>query len=234
MIQHHPQRPGSLEEKFAAVLHGIYHRSGDTASQVAVRIWDRKRPPLLVVMAEHYTAGAAARLAGLFEARAAAWRFDWMILHWDGHAPHRLGSGRLQKIPRPVEYHRVEIPVLKATSDRRRKRTVDELRLVAEQRGAGRLIDHALRAARHWRLKRGSTRSTINLKHPYYKTIMSLHVLLSSASEGLIIGYDLEHFDVRPSELPGTALAPITSIWPQFRSLLKPEEIDAFFAAILS
>jgi hypothetical protein len=76
MVDHAPDRHGSLESKIAGALGPLHRRADDRLSQLANSCWDRKQPPVIVVLAGSFSADGLSRLEAMLARCSGAWAFD--------------------------------------------------------------------------------------------------------------------------------------------------------------
>ena len=93
MVRHASDRSASLESKISGALRGLYLGRGDALSDAASQVWDRARPPLMVIAARSFSAAAKNALVDMLNQRSKDWRFDFAVWRWTGAAVDILAEG---------------------------------------------------------------------------------------------------------------------------------------------
>ncbi|MBV5263346.1 hypothetical protein [Pinisolibacter aquiterrae] len=228
---------GPIEAKIAAALTGLYRAHPDPLSTVAGAIWDRRRPPLVALLAEHWSPKARGDLAVLCRRRADEWGFDWAFWRWTGERVETIDEGSTS-LPPPVDaaaWAALPIPGLRATAKRAPNRTIDDLRAIAAERGVADLFETFLAeagAAGH-RTKPARASLTVQVRgQPGYATTAAVYAAYLDASTPgrLAVGVWSERLAAAPGDLPGAASPHPFGFLGDDRFLSEPDEVTRLFA----
>jgi hypothetical protein len=228
IIEHRSDRSQSLESKIAGTLGPMYRREADAVADTANSLWDRKSPPLLVILAQDFS--NLAELETMLIRRSADWHFDFAIWRGTGSLVEILAN-RKCPVPEPLPaYETIVVPCLVGRSPRERARSIGELIKIGEERGVGDLVSHLVRAAPTYGFILGTGRWTIALKsrvgsytHP--QTVVGVYLDVSSPN-GLNVGCWCEAVGVNPDNLPGKPTR-VAGYMNTNRIVTSVEEVDA-------
>lgn len=236
-----PDGAGEIECKISATLRGLYKGHPNELSTSTNAIWDRRRPPLVVLLAESWEKKSRADLVAMAARRASEWVFDWAFWQWKGDRLETLEDGRTDHVSGPsntVEWKTIDIPILRATAGRPANRTIDQLKMLAADNRVAELFD-AFRDAAN-----SVGRKTVNQMNgfgitargiPGYKTdatVISIY-LDRSTSGRIAVGCDLNSLDVAQADLPGIACEKKFGHQTDNRWLTTPEEVWRLLAVPL-
>ncbi len=228
---------GPIEAKIAAALTGLYRAHPDPLSTVAGAIWDRRRPPLVALLAEHWSTPARGDLAALCRRRADEWGFDWAFWRWTDERVETIDEGATSRPP-PVDaatWAALPIPDLRATAKRAPNRTIADLRAIAVERGVGDLFETFLAkagAAGH-RTKPARASLTVQVGgQPGYATTAAVYAAYLDASTPgrLAVGVWSERLATAPDDLPGVASPHPFGFLGDDRFLSEADEVARLFA----
>ncbi len=200
IVRHAADRSMSLESKIAGGLRGIYESASDAVSETANRVWDREKPPLVVVAAASFSSDALDELRRLFEARSEEWRFDYAVWRWTGSVVGEVIRGGTTR--RSGDYQDLSVPALVGRTPRDRPRTIEELSGVAKTEIEAELIArfYTLALASGLRTKLGRTSVAVQTQiGGKLRTVVAAYVG-RAGNTGLNVGVDLDNFE-RANEL---------------------------------
>lgn len=227
---------GALECKVAAALAGLHGGADDPLSTVARRLWDRRHPPLVALLAAHWSADALRDLVAVFDRRAAAWRFDWVFWRWTGTRVETIGEGGAGIAGAPADAP-IAIPDLRPGTSRAANRTIDDLRGLAAERGVAELFEAFLAAARTagYRLKPARTSVTAQAREiPGHRRAAVFATYLAASTPGrLAVGCWSEILARPPEDLPGEPSPRPFGYLNDDRFLARPQEVADLLAVPL-
>lgn len=148
IIKHAPDRSMSLESKIAGGLRAVYGRSSDNLSVAANKVWDRTRPPLVVIAAGSFSDAALSLLEGTLPDHSTAWQFDFAVWRWTGTQVDRLLEKRLGTLPEPRSYEALDVPILRGVTPRAKVRSLEDILEFSEVTGQRQLLEAFIDAAR--------------------------------------------------------------------------------------
>lgn len=141
IVQHAPDKSMSLESKISGGLRAVYGRSADPLSVAANKVWDRTRPPLVVIAASSFSDDALALLRAVVENRSGTWQFDFAAWRWTGDRVDPLLKIPLGISPSSGSYDVLAVPLLSGVTPRSKSRSLEELLVLGEQAGQRTLLD---------------------------------------------------------------------------------------------
>ena len=283
-----PDDADQVECKVSATLTALYRGLETPLTRAAAEIWDRRRRPLIALLAGDWSPGlshmnnmtgtmcspsrrtgieseipiplrslAGGRFAqrppnaipldwspsaldGLrttCERRAREWGFDWEFWLWTGTHVETIAAGGapiLDQAGSPPNWAEIPIPLLRATGGRAVARKIEELRIMAAERGVGALFERFLTAAATsgYGLKPGRIcLSATRKRFAGRDTAVVVSAYLDHSSPGrLAVGFVKEWFDVEPTDLPGTPSPGHFYYLNEDRFFIAHDEIDRLFA----
>jgi hypothetical protein len=231
VVGHAPDRAHSLKAKIAGTLGPLYRGEHNSVASAAHRVWDRRRPPLVCILARSFSADGLSALSALLMRRAEAWLFDFAIWKWNGEEIESLTSC-VGLIAPPGSYEGVEVPILVGRTPREKPRALAELQAIANERGVGELFRQFVQAAPDYgfRVERGRwcitlTRSVEGYNRP--QTVLGAY-LDGAAGIGLNVGCWRELIGVNEDELPGTRASKALGFLNTNRLLTAADEVNGF------
>ncbi|WP_262269969.1 hypothetical protein [Microvirga yunnanensis] len=162
IVDYRPDRAHSLESKIAGALGPLYRREkADTVADAGTRLWDRRSPPLIVILARDIS--DLSQLEQMLIRRSGDWHFDFAIWQWTGNNIEVL-TNRDRPALEPTSYEAIFVPHLIGRIPRQKPRSISELIVLADERGIGHLVSHLVSAAPTYGFKIGTGSWTITLK----------------------------------------------------------------------
>jgi hypothetical protein len=206
-----PDRADRLECKIAATLGALYHGEATPLTRAATKIWDRRRPPIVAVLAKSWSANARERLRATCERRSRDWCFDWEFWRWTGERIETIAAGvtpTFDPAGAPVVWAETDIPRLRAFADRAAARPIDGLRALAADRGVADLFDRFLATATamgYGLVPRRACMGATTRHVVIGKTRTLFAAYLDASSPGhLAVGCVAEWLEGDPADLPGS------------------------------
>lgn len=231
---------GPIECKVASTLRALYRGDETPLTRAAGAIWDRREPPLFVLLAARWSSTAREELARIIERRAAEWCFDWAFWRWADDRIAIEAEGTTPDAERTAgvrDWAAVDVPLLRATSGRAVARGVDELRAMATERGVGDLFDRFMAAAATAGHQLQPQRASLGVTTDHFpkrgkRTVFAAYI--DASTEGrLAVGCVKEWLAVDPPDLPGTPSPKPFGFLNDDRFLSTSEEIDRLLASPL-
>jgi len=232
-----PDDADQVECKVSATLTALYRGLETPLTRAAAEIWDRRRRPLIALLAGDWSPSALDGLRTTCERRAREWGFDWEFWLWTGTHVETIAAGGapiLDQAGSPPNWAEIPIPLLRATGGRAAARKIEELRIMAAERGVAALFERFLTAAAtsDYGLKPGRIcLSATRKRFAGQDTAVVVSAYLDHSSPGrLAVGFVKEWFDVEPTDLPGTPSPGHFYYLNEDRFFIAHDEIDRLFA----
>ncbi len=232
-----PDDADQMECKVSATLTALYRGLETPLTRAAAEIWDRRRRPLIALLAGDWSPSARGGLGTTCERRAREWGFDWEFWLWTGTHVETIAAGGapiLDQAGSPPNWAEIPIPLLRATGGRAVARKIEELRIMAAERGVGALFERFLTAAATsgYGLKPGRIcLSATRKRFAGRDTAVVVSAYLDHSSPGrLAVGFVKGWFDIEPTDLPGTPSPQHFYYLNDDRFFIALDEIDRLFA----
>jgi hypothetical protein len=234
-------RGSSIEKKMCTVLRNLYQDANDRVTR-AVSSWDRRREPVFMLVANHYTERARAELGQLLKARARQWQFAYQIVEWTGQKAVSIMNTE-PSVGDESARRLISFPEMPSTAPPRPKPiSIETCKQYARREGLEAVFDAFLGRLRQFDARRTARQTNIGFAFPdrtqgSRRTLIALWPSHFERGKGILISYWQDGLrKAFPSarqidfdkELPGRP-GPIVGYLNSHRYLLSVEDVALFW-----